>query len=484
MNFDPVEDPGYESPTGERDIPTCSNFETNTPVDQKWGFVPGQKVLNRKGRGICRIMASYRWTHGDIANIFRVSSQSVSRAVANLQYIPRDRVANDYDNIDPEFRLKYPPKPDYYLSAPQIRRRETEGSRGKAIKRELPDEEYDELLKAETSERAAKALCVSRVNQTTDNESGEADDDELDEDEMIPWAPHKRTPTTANEINVPKRPRYAHNTSAGQERSTSSPTVVALSSSPRRSPEINRSPSPPRKPLAAPRTQPIPLPRRSLLAPRPAKAQSTAPGLAGFAGFLKTMCDVDFSSHQALLSALGFTVERLYTLATWRKDELQEVLTRLLSEDAAAAVGCAPMNTFTAITFEITIRALKCVPPAQVGALINSAPISLIYLLTRTGHTQAPLTRSLLPPPSTNATNSGTTLPLFLRNVMGLDLSAHQNLLNDQGCDIATLCAMVVWERGQLQEVLRRGLGGQKSGAMQALEVLALEFCIRRAREV
>ncbi|KAJ7776342.1 hypothetical protein B0H16DRAFT_1506405 [Mycena metata] len=467
MNFDPVEDPGYESPTGERDIPTVANFETRTPVEQKWGFVPGQKVLNRKGRGICRIMASYRWTYGDIAEIFRVSSQSVSRAVANLKYIPRDRVANDYDNIDPQFRVKYPPKSGYYLSASQLRRREMESSTVKPVKRELPDEEYDELLKAETSKRAAKALCVSRINQTTDDDSDEEDDDESGEVEKVPWSPRKRThenspsssnPSPKNEINVPKRPRYSHDTSANQKTSTSSPTLMPSSSSPRQSSEIIPAPSPPYKPVAAPRTQPIPLPRRSLLVPRPPKSQSTTPSLAGF---LKTMCDVDFSSHQALLAALGFTVPRLYTVATWHKDELQEALPRLLSEDAAAAVGFPPMSAVTAITFEIAIRALKCVPPAQV-----------------------PLTRSLLPPPGMNATNSGTTLPLFLRNVMGLDLSAHQNLLNDQGCNIATLSAMVAWERARLQEVLRRGLGGQKSGGMQALEVLALEFCIRRASEV
>lgn len=91
-------------------------------------------------------------------------------------------------------------------------------------------------------------------------------------------------------------------------------------------------------------------------------------------------------------------------------------------------------------------------------------------------------------------TNSGTTVPVFLTNVMGFDLSAHHALLEQQGFDIAALSGMPAWERGELQEVLRRVLLAPTTEAerkkssvpperkgMKALEVLALEFCIRRA---
>ncbi|KAJ7776365.1 hypothetical protein B0H16DRAFT_1449794 [Mycena metata] len=415
-----VEDAGYESDSGERDIPTVANFEHDTPVEQNGGF-----------RRAAEFAVSWPPTAGRTSPSRKsfVSRETVSRAVNNIKYLPRDRVGNDYDSIDPQFLEKCPPTPEYYLPGRQIRR--------KAIKRDIPDEVYDELLTPETSE-------------------------------MVPLVPHKRTqedsesssssasPATATEINVAgesafKRTRYSNNITGAQDRPTASPALVASSSSLRRSPDTNFSPAPRSKPFA-----PIPLPRRSLLAPRPPKSQSTAPSLAGF---LKTMCDVGFSSHQALLEALGFTVPRLCTVATWRKDELQDAFTRLLSEDTATSVGFPTMNAVTAITFEIAIRALKCVPPAQ-----------------------APLTRSF-PPPGMNTTNSGTTLLLFLCNVMGLDLSAHQNLLDDQGCDIAALSAMIAWERARLQEVLRRGLGGRTSGGMQALVVLPMSGSVVRIQK-
>jgi hypothetical protein len=91
-------------------------------------------------------------------------------------------------------------------------------------------------------------------------------------------------------------------------------------------------------------------------------------------------------------------------------------------------------------------------------------------------------------------TNSGTTLLVFLRNVMGLDLSTHHALVEEQGFGIAALSGRPAWQLAELQEVLKRTLltptmetdrkrplvTHHRKG-MNALEVLALEFCIRRA---
>lgn len=106
----------------------------------------------------------------------------------------------------------------------------------------------------------------------------------------------------------------------------------------------------------------------------------------------------------------------------------------------------------------------------------------------------APPTRTLLPPLGSNATNSGTTLSLFLKNIMGFNLSEHHGFMVAQGVDIGYLSAMSGWERGRLQEVLKLTLleptneadremssvPGVRKG-MKVLEVMALEFCIRRA---
>lgn len=86
------------------------------------------------------------------------------------------------------------------------------------------------------------------------------------------------------------------------------------------------------------------------------------------------MCpDVD-SAHHTVLAALGFTVPRLHALAGWPTDALQEALGRVLSGDSVAAVGCAPMTTFEAITFELAVRAL----PQVYNGLTPSLPLSLM----------------------------------------------------------------------------------------------------------
>lgn len=63
---------------------------------------------------------------------------------------------------------------------------------------------------------------------------------------------------------------------------------------------------------------------------------------------------------------------------------------------------------------------------------------------------------------------------------MGFDLSMHAPLLAAQGFTLVTLGAMATWDCGRVREVLGRGLGLRSNGeGMRALEVLALEFCVR-----
>ncbi|KAJ6535768.1 hypothetical protein B0H19DRAFT_434638 [Mycena capillaripes] len=217
----------------------------------------------------------------------------------------------------------------------------------------------------------------------------------------------------------------------------------------------------------------LPPPRRSLPLPIPTNNQvgtTAQPNPRELDVFLKDLTKIDFSSYCELLATQGFHIPRLYTLATWSRDEIEEALDRLLMGSGAAAVGKRGMTAISCISFEIVVRALKSTPPAR-----------------------APLVRSLLPPPGSNVTNSSTSLPVFLSNVMGFDLSTHHELMEEQGFGVGALSGMPAWERSRLQEVLKRTflapltdadrkislLPAGKKG-MNGLEVLALEFCLRR----
>ncbi|KAJ6535767.1 hypothetical protein B0H19DRAFT_434647 [Mycena capillaripes] len=159
MNLDPIADPGYESDTGERDIPTCANFEQNQPVQ---ATIHVAKSLNRKGRAICRIMASHGWTHKSIAYIFRVSYMSVQRAIENIKYSPRDRVEEDYARVDSEFLEKYPPRHQYHLAKPK-----------EITLVETSEDEWDlgELTSLGRPQRTAKAQCQSRIRMVAEDEN-------------------------------------------------------------------------------------------------------------------------------------------------------------------------------------------------------------------------------------------------------------------------------------------------------------------------
>ncbi|KAJ6559375.1 hypothetical protein DFH09DRAFT_1161481, partial [Mycena vulgaris] len=109
MNADPIAELGYESDTGPRDNPTCAHFKQKRPVEKVIYVGHNKKVLNRTGRGICRIVYAYGWSIGDIAKIFGVSTSSISRAVENTKYLPRDNVLEDYDRVSPEFTEMFPP---------------------------------------------------------------------------------------------------------------------------------------------------------------------------------------------------------------------------------------------------------------------------------------------------------------------------------------------------------------------------------------
>ncbi|KAJ7657263.1 hypothetical protein DFH06DRAFT_1473251 [Mycena polygramma] len=458
MSMDCIADPGYESDTGERDIPTCAHFEANEPVERKIGYVVGgtKKAPNRLGRAICRIMAAQPgWSHGAIARIFHVSPASVGRAIDNIHYSgPRDNIEEDYDRVDGEFLKRYPPQHRNPGAIPR-----------EIISLDGSDNEYDDKeLDSETGpsfngrpQRSAESECRSRIEKVADGEqdnvlkmlqSSVTPQKRLHEDSAVSVTP--RTPGNLKAGSPAKRHRYGDGASNGHSQGS----TPSFSSSPQRSQNFPGS------------VQVKVIPPRRLRLPRPQLSANTQTVAAHreLELFLKTWTSVDFVPHCELLIAQGFMVARLHTLATWSKAEIEQAVHRLLT-------GKRGMTAMASIRFEFAAQKLTSTPPAR-----------------------APLARSILPPPSSNATNSGTTLLMFLENVMGFNLSSHHALIEEQGFDIATLSTMASWNDAQLEDALNRTLLVPTTEAaravsklppgkpgLKALEVLALKFYIKRA---
>ncbi|KAJ7443217.1 hypothetical protein B0H11DRAFT_2093086 [Mycena galericulata] len=491
----PFAESGYESDTGERDLPTCANFKTREPVQKTIEVGPSKKVLNRKGRAICRIVHSHGWSATDIAAIFRVSATSVSRAIDNIRYRPRDRISEDYMKVDVEFEMHFPPiaVKDNVAKLPKVP--------SDVITIDSSDDELNELDFAIVEEyrsngrppRTAKGEFYSNLPRGLASEE--------DETPVVPQKrshehePVRSSPTTSNmssgresstSVSGTKKPRYddehsdIRTTSTGpfissfrgqspSLRQTSTFRTTHMSKSgapPHDSVALSASRStlatagaPPRVPASSAvqtsRIQAPPLPHRSLLAPR---AHSSTPTLSSF---LKNIPGIDLSAHHALLEAQGFSVARMHILGTWGRDAIKEVLQRLLMESEAASMGHKGMDPLELITLELGIRKLKAP---------NTSP-----------------SRSVLPSPLSNPHSSAVTLASFLKNVMGFDFSAHHNLLKAQGFDVARLSTIAASDREDIREILDGslradvpGFGGMKAmKAMTALEVLALEFALR-----
>ncbi|KAF7300143.1 hypothetical protein MKEN_01337800 [Mycena kentingensis (nom. inval.)] len=101
-------DDGDDSDTGERDLPTCVDFELNRPIHKSEDIHIGhRRRFNRAGRAIIRIMAAHGWTAPAIGYVFVEEAKAVRRALENTT---DDDLTQDYRHAPAEYRLKYPPK--------------------------------------------------------------------------------------------------------------------------------------------------------------------------------------------------------------------------------------------------------------------------------------------------------------------------------------------------------------------------------------
>ncbi|CAK5281923.1 unnamed protein product [Mycena citricolor] len=155
--MNPIAEPGYESDSGQRDLPTCEHFRTKTPMPHSITIPARKRFLNRTGRAIIRIVYSYGLRKGDIAHVFGCSTGLISDAIENLHVNPRDRVEEDYDRVErdtgsTEWREVYPPFPQQMWS-----------SKPRGYMKEEQDEVESALFGDGTLHRAAKLEANERL---------------------------------------------------------------------------------------------------------------------------------------------------------------------------------------------------------------------------------------------------------------------------------------------------------------------------------
>ncbi|KAJ7260938.1 hypothetical protein B0H12DRAFT_364661 [Mycena haematopus] len=138
---------------------------------------------------------------------------------------------------------------------------------------------------------------------------------------------------------------------------------------------------------------------------------------AQLAAFLKTITNLDLTCYQPLLEMQGFTISRLRTVAMWTPDEIHEGLERLLMDGPTGH---------------------PCMPALYSW---SSKMACVIFKARERLHT--------------SSQPRCTTMPLLLKNVMGLDLSQHAELIDTQGFSISALDSMLSWDLARIQRKLK-----------------------------
>ncbi|KAF7303407.1 hypothetical protein MIND_00569200 [Mycena indigotica] len=465
-----------------RDTPTCQHFLEERPVERTTALKRGQPVFNRAGQAICRIMARNAkqcWTYGRIAAIFGVSYQSVQRAVENKS---ADDVADDYEAAgDPDFSVYFPPLPPGSRSLTDSEKMAfsedySEGEGGTSstfdsdiivttgLNRAAKDSFYKRLGRlSDAGYRNPTAPDFSHKRPITDTftDSDEESAASSPVDRPYPYFgpvgslshvqsfPHMFGPT--NHPIVSNCASTAHSAQGD----TSTPKNNGARSVEK---HIRRALPKPRLEATA----------RAAGALSVSPLQHCPPKSSDVGTFLKTalpyLRDDRFASYVCLLERKGFTVGRLHAMAGWQKQELKEA-GRLLTVPSKER----PDERMVPIEYAQLVQAVQ-----KLGGAKKSLD-------------------PCLPPVGANPLHSSRTLADFLRYVMGFDLSGRKRLCEIQGITVVFLCEQrKAKDDGELRELLEAVLLDDEDALMYdeaaaeprmtALEVLAVELAIRRAR--
>ncbi|KAJ6536403.1 hypothetical protein DFH09DRAFT_1178955 [Mycena vulgaris] len=396
---------GYESDTGERDNPTCWHFENKRPVTKTIVVQLGHHVrlLNRQGRAICRIMDGHGWSIVHLAAIFGLSQNPIMRAVANT-YAPPDKVSEDYNHVDPEFKVKFPPlKRENRPEAPPTVIEILDSDDETDTKAGILSAGSGDSIEGNASSKTFRSGRPMRT-ATTQFLARMRDSDDLDEFEeplnnvgtsqsqvhgagvtqtttvktgpsFAPGTssaarkrPHgedagpstlNHPSTTSDSVSgslAAKKPRHAplpppEDSSVGSARPRQSQTSTAVpSSSPNQSPPTRRLPLPN---LPGP-AFPLPLPRRASVPTLPAPS-AAHPDLDAF---LRNVTGIDLSAHRALFLAQGFTMGMLRIVGAWMPVDRTRTLNELLLDGGSALNGRKGLSPLQVMALKLAIEEL------------------------------------------------------------------------------------------------------------------------------
>ncbi|KAJ7505698.1 hypothetical protein B0H11DRAFT_1975712 [Mycena galericulata] len=409
---------GYESDTGERDIPTLQDIVSGTPVRRVFGvFRRPDRSLNRKGRAICRILFSHNWAQSRIAAIFGLSTTPILKALENIYSLPDDK-SEDYewaDRHDPKIRIKFPPVGEYiHLLS---------GRNRTVIDLSESDDELD--IKASITENLSTeaSSCGRPMREAKANVLAlmKGDDAEYSDKYKVPTsACSRKTPTREGNRPLANRgvpfPARSFESQAnrttlnGSQRSgVSAAAKRTHKESAREMPDITQSTSTPptsKKPrydppahqnddcqvqrhsapqsFAGSRTdQPstsVPLPRRYPL-PKPATtgrflaspSSAVVPAIASTAranaapatgtseldAFLRNVEGFDLSAHRALFLSQGFDMAALRIMARWSEETVQGALQELLRDGMNDLRGKQGLSPIQLLSLRGAIRGLE-----------------------------------------------------------------------------------------------------------------------------
>ncbi|KAJ7041436.1 hypothetical protein C8F04DRAFT_1177270 [Mycena alexandri] len=311
---DPSPTDGYESDTGPRDIPTVANFEKKEPVKTVIGRPQlGHRVLNRKGRAMCRIVHAHGWEVPDLVRIFNVDRKAIKKAIDN-KYLPPDDSSKDYDFVEEDIKQKFP--------------------RVKVA-----------------SKTPASPSPPNRTKRSAINEATVDGDHENVKKVRLEPEPHKRYHPYAGSAPTPF-PRL------NAEPLVHNQLVPAPMTAPAHTPVVLAVKTPTRD---AP-------PRVPSLTPFPRVNQTPGAPPESLLEFLQNVMGIDMSAHFELLREKGFNdMALLRTMAfQWEEKYLRDILRSLLT---GTNLGGRPALSYVELfALEIAIRKLN---PANGKILIS-----------------------------------------------------------------------------------------------------------------
>ncbi|KAJ7116888.1 hypothetical protein C8R44DRAFT_983266 [Mycena epipterygia] len=316
----------YNRESGGRPNPTCWNFETNIAVP-KPVLPPGRhkRSLDFTGRAICRIMHQYNWGVTDLARIFNISENPISRALTN-NYKPPDNtpireVTSNEDTRPRQIRVKLTLPQQTDSGAPPGRRLDTEIPSQKRAREEIP------VAGPSTPHQSSFTAPASKKPRSAPK----------------PYKTYESETASS----------YRHHAMHGP------PELLALDSYLNYTPSASGVSWEIKNPDSAAAEIPF---SPQATAPLPARPQTTtlttlplsiSPETLDL--FLQNVMGIDLSVHRELLLAQGLDMDKIRIMAGWSHDARQRFLHSLLEDGAELLRGKKGLSLFEIMSLESVI---------------------------------------------------------------------------------------------------------------------------------